>query len=330
MGYKHTDGVTTDNIQTIMHSNEYVIKSVNIESKVYNTINKLTDEYNSKLSNGVLIYELFQMYNENCTDILTQREQTINNKLQKYITESDIQTIDEYTDSIDADRVMVNMTPDKYKPHEKLESIKIRIPPIVEQQVQFKRGWNKRIKEYLNKYIRSPYNCRHDRIQVKEQLHNYYSKNSNINGKTQEIQSEISETTDISTIDEYKEYGDTVSNWRDRKQIIVDLIKENNLNKNNVDTLIKSAHKINTDSYRKRIIDEIWDEYKIDYIIYNTKETITQRFDTINKQLILNKNNVIKSRHDAIKVAEEIDDIQFIENYVEPKTDIVIDLKEIR
>jgi hypothetical protein len=314
-------GVSENSFKTILDSTEYSTKNLNLESKVYNTINELTNQSNRKVSNGVLIYELFMLYNDSCSDLISEREDTVNDKLLKYVSEPDIDEIDDYHINKDANAVMRDLTPDKYEPNEIINSIKIRLPKTLVESVEFTRGWNKRIKKYLKMYIKSPYNCRADRISAKQEMYKYHHNNIKPQERVTRILDNIStKDSSIEDLNDYYAVADNLSSWSERKAKLYEITLNLSLAKEQVKTVIRKAHSIHTDSYLDKIVDEFWIEYDLYYELYEDHEEVTYYYDTVSKKTVLN-NNVIDTPYDAIYVAQEIEDDSFVREYINPQID---------
>jgi len=303
--------------KTVLHNN-YTEKTVTLETQVYNYINKISDEYdNRKISNGVVIYELMMMNND-YNDLISEHEQFINTELSDYLTRSQIKFVTNYTENNNPAVRMENSVPQRYPekaPTDKIRDIKIRIPEHLEKQLDFKRGWNKKLKQAVENYINTPYTCRHHRIQVKQNIINSYKQQTQLKELSQELIRKSEQSSEqLETVKDYYDIADSLTTWAERKKKIAQVAVNCNLSKNHVHTMIKKSHGIDTESYRAEKINELWDEYNIPYHMYDSKSTIEE--DNITKRWVINNKDKINNKYDEIYIAEQIDDMIFVSQHV--------------
>ena len=324
-----TIGNTKKSIETLLTGQESIRKQINVDSDLHNTINNLADKLNNRISNGVLIYEAMMMQNDEYTDQISNYESRVDTDLSEYYTTTQIQQINEYNVHTKGQALtyMRNQIPAGVDRDQKIKRYQIRLPSDLVDQTDFMRGWNGEIKNAMIHYLRSAFNSRIDRIQTKEQIVKY--KNDEINklqDQTQEIVDQIdSADIKIASINEYKQYNP--SNRSKRKELISNLVKNNNINKEHVKKIFENTHNINGKQYRNEEINKIWEEHNLIYHAYNSSNTIEDKHDlqNLNKNLITKATDDIKDLRDALIVIDALLDahetlkIPFIAKYIEPQ-----------
>lgn len=168
--------------KTILNGNDATNKQVSLTVWAHQLLSDIAEQGNRRMSQGVVAYEALLFSREKFEDVITDYENSIDEKLEdRDIDPCKVNSVKSTTNTEIkkgfVNRVYeLNEERDKEKdPYGVQERVKIWIPPVIEEQADFCRGWGSKVEDALLEATTSAYRDRQDRIECKKQLLRYLS-----------------------------------------------------------------------------------------------------------------------------------------------------------
>lgn len=265
---KYTNGITVQHISTLFISSDYKRKQPYIKNKDYGALSTLKDNLNGRFTIGTLIYEILQFNNfTDYNDYIDTQEQEINSELLEFIPDQEIQKIDLYKTRTDKRSSIARYNTELINPESK-DQVNIRLPKAYLNNMSLNdniSNLNNAISKGLKQYVQSPYNCRLDRIRVKEQILRYIKNDVD---PDQEIIKNILDKLDILDImnrDQYINKAKDLS-YQDQKIHIKNIWLNESLNLEEIGSIVEKANNLSTAGYGVKKIESIFTSEEIEDI----------------------------------------------------------------
>jgi hypothetical protein len=248
--------------KTVLHGNDdSKYKQLTLERWVYETLKQWANGRNGTMSKGVILYEALLFEYDEVTDTLSETESILNAELER--EGIDTEQISS-TNRVRRSDAREQLRSEVSNPDEKLRDVKIWLPETVDTQVPWSRGWNDRIATALVSIYMSKYADRADRVRCKREILEYVTDETKPSHQvaTKLIEDGIADP-EITTIEEYKQQCDDVSQWAERFTILRQLYDEyHNLPKKVVVDTVVETHGIGRD-YASKKVDEFAEKYDL-------------------------------------------------------------------
>ncbi|WP_226040366.1 hypothetical protein [Natrinema sp. DC36] len=174
---------------TILDGNDATNKQVSMPVWVHQLLSDTAKDGNRRMSQGVVAYESLLFTIGSFHDLITEYESTIDKQLvEQDIEPCTLNSIKSNSKSEIEEAFVSRVYEENEKrddgnkkdPYGTQERVKIWIPPTVEEQAEFQRGWGAKVEEALLNITTSSYRDRQDRIECKRQLLKYLKDRQSI------------------------------------------------------------------------------------------------------------------------------------------------------
>lgn len=279
--------LSDDDFTFDVHS--YATKRPFLKNRDYKFITDLTDKYNNKLSNGVLLYEILRMNDVGEPyDKIDELELLVNQRLESY-ADCDIEDIDTYSirDKNRAKQKLVayfenNYNGDPYDGYQR----NVRLPQqYYDDTVELQGHMGELIVESIHRYIQSPFRSRSHRIDVKNDIIAYFGTDGDYLFKF-DISSKILDDVlgiekEIREVEEYKRRGDTIKKWEDRFEVLHTVYNNTaGISGGAMVTLVRRTHDISNE-WAKQKISQFEDRFDDVRFGSDEGETADREEDTV-------------------------------------------------
>lgn len=279
--------LSDDDFTFDVHS--YATKRPFLKNRDYKFITDLTDKYNNKLSNGVLLYEILRMNDVGEPyDKIDELELLVNQRLESY-ADCDIEDIDTYSirDKNRAKQKLVTYFENNYNgdPYDGYQR-NVRLPQqYYDDTVELQGHMGELIVESIHRYIQSPFRSRSHRIDVKNDIIAYFGTDGDYLFKF-DISSKILDDVlgiekEIREVEEYKRRGDTIKKWEDRFEVLHTVYNNTaGISGGAMVTLVRRTHDISNE-WAKQKISQFEDRFDDVRFGSDEGETADREEDTV-------------------------------------------------
>ena len=305
--------LSDDDFTFDVHS--YATKRPFLKNRDYKFITDLTDKYNNKLSNGVLLYEILRMNDVGEPyDKIDELELLVNQRLESY-ADCDIEDIDTYSirDKNRAKQKLVTYFENNYNgdPYDGYQR-NVRLPQqYYDDTVELQGYMGELIVESIHRYIQSPFRSRSHRIDVKNDIIAYFGTDGDYLFKF-EISSKILDDVlgiekEIREVEEYKRRGDTIKKWEDRFEVLHTVYNNTaGISGGAMVTLVRRTHDISNE-WAKQKISQFEDRFDDVRFGSDEGETADREEDTVQDE----------TERQTDDKNEEDDSIEYTQNQVQ-------------
>lgn len=305
--------LSDDDFTFDVHS--YATKRPFLKNRDYKFITDLTDKYNNKLSNGVLLYEILRMNDVGEPyDKIDELELLVNQRLESY-ADCDIEDIDTYSirDKNRAKQKLVTYFENNYNgdPYDGYQR-NVRLPQqYYDDTVELQGHMGELIVESIHRYIQSPFRSRSHRIDVKNDIIAYFGTDGDYLFKF-DISSKILDDVlgiekEIREVEEYKRRGDTIKKWEDRFEVLHTVYNNTaGISGGAMVTLVKRTHDISNE-WAKQKISQFEDRFDDVRFGSDEGETADREEDTVQDE----------TERQTDDKNEEDDSIEYTQNQVQ-------------
>lgn len=279
--------LSDDDFTFDVHS--YATKRPFLKNRDYKFITDLTDKYNNKLSNGVLLYEILRMNDVGEPyDKIDELELLVNQRLESY-ADCDIEDIDTYSirDKNRAKQKLVTYFENNYNgdPYDGYQR-NVRLPQqYYDDTVELQGHMGELIVESIHRYIQSPFRSRSHRIDVKNDIIAYFGTDGDYLFKF-DISSKILDDVlgiekEIREVEEYKRRGYTIKKWEDRFEVLHTVYNNTaGISGGAMVTLVRRTHDISNE-WAKQKISQFEDRFDDVRFGSDEGETADREEDTV-------------------------------------------------
>lgn len=305
--------LSDDDFTFDVHS--YATKRPFLKNRDYKFITDLTDKYNNKLSNGVLLYEILRMNDVGEPyDKIDELELLVNQRLESY-ADCDIEDIDTYSirDKNRAKQKLVTYFENNYNgdPYDGYQR-NVRLPQqYYDDTVELQGHMGELIVESIHRYIQSPFRSRSHRIDVKNDIIAYFGTDGDYLFKF-DISSKILDDVldiekEIREVEEYKRRGDTIKKWEDRFEVLHTVYNNTaGISGGAMVTLVRRTHDISNE-WAKQKISQFEDRFDDVRFGSDEGETADREEDTVQDE----------TERQTDDKNEEDDSIEYTQNQVQ-------------